>query len=184
MTRHYIYIGLPWIFFIFIMIYIILKDLQCLHNTCKYFDWLISNKFSFFITSNNDWYMIIVDFRVGDSQFIEWLFSTSNRIFIVSIFWGIYILTITNTSLPLNYDIWLKQVCLCETSISGGVLIPLCDSILFTKISWWVFPFALLNTIYFQILFSITFLSLKINIMIHFIWIVWPLIYISLIIHD
>ena len=97
-----------------------------------------------YIDSEIDWDMILTDFRVGEYPVIDWSFPSSNISFIVSIFWGIYLLTSINPSTPLTCDLWFNIGDFCETSYQ----------VIFSS-------FQLFFTVYRQILIGIALYSTK-----------------------
>ena len=52
--------------------------------------------------------MVIEDFIVGYYHVLGWLFSLSNRSFVVYLFLGTSLITTKNNYIPFNGDIWLK----------------------------------------------------------------------------
>ena len=69
-----------------------------------------------------------------------WLiFLSSNRSFIISIFWGTSLSNIVNTSIPFNYYTCFKILDLCKISILYGALVPLYYYVLFTEFSALIF---------------------------------------------
>ena len=113
--------------------------------TFKNIDLLISKKANSSITSKGCWDAILSCVGVVDSQVLGWFFSPIHMSFILSRFWGTSLLTIINNYIPFNDYIWSNIVYVYKISISGGVLIPLYYSILFTDTYLLVFPCAILN---------------------------------------